>query len=92
MSAMLSKIAQRAARRMAGYRCGYTFKAQRTPKGTLDSAYASLDFFTHRLSEKTAAQQHRRAVTHTAAYLYHSTTKRPITEEFNLAVVITSRT
>ena len=79
-------VTQRAARQMTGYHCGYTFKGQKTSKGTLDRAITSLTFFEQSLEEKTEAQQHRRAVIRTAADFYHNTTQRPSTEEFCLAM------
>ena len=42
---VVQKLAQRASREMTGYHSGYTYKAQRTQKGTLDTAFQSLTYF-----------------------------------------------
>ena len=47
---ILEKLAQRASRELTGYHSGYTFKAQRTVKGTLDNAVQSLTYFHHTLA------------------------------------------
>ena len=86
MSVRVKQVAQRASRQFTGYHSGYTFKAQKTPKKALDAAFTSLNYFQHTLTDKTEAQQHRRTVTHVAADVYHNTTKRPNTEEFNLSM------
>ena len=86
MSVRVEQVAQRASRQFTGYHSGYTFKAQKTPKKALDAAFTSLNYFQHTLTDKTEAQQHRRTVTHVAADVYHNTTKRPNTEEFNLSM------
>ena len=71
---------------MTGYHCGYTFKPQRTSRNTLDSAFGSLQYFQCSLSQQPVFKQHRRAVLHAATDLYHNTTHRPMTEEFNLSL------
>ena len=83
---MLTKITQRASRQMTGYHCGYTFKPQRTSRNTLDSAFGSLQYFQCSLSQQPVMKQHRRAVLHAATDLYHNTTHRPMTDEFNLSL------
>ena len=83
---VVEKLAQRASREMTGYHCGYTFKPQRTAKGTLDNAVQSLTFFHHTLDSKKPALKYRRTATKMVADLYHNTTARAATEEFNLSM------
>ena len=83
---VVQKLAQRASREMTGYHSGYTYKAQRTQKGTLDTAFQSLTYFEKNLQDKEPAAKYRRTVTKTAADFYHHTTARASTEEFNLAM------
>ena len=80
------QLVKRASREMTGYHSGYTYKAQRTQKGTLDTAFQSLTYFEKNLQDKEPAAKYRRTVTKTAADFYHHTTARASTEEFNLAM------
>ena len=65
---------------------GYTFKGQPVGKKVFQAANKSLQYFGHHLEKQEEHKRYRKATVRTIGDFHHSTTTRPMTEEFLLSM------
>ena len=82
---ILSKLAQRAQRDVAGYYCGYAFKARPIGAKYSKAANGSLNYMDIDLKDKTHGQMWHAATHRILTEFQHMRMSRTAPEEFNLS-------